>query len=56
MMLSLDCDSLASVMVGYSVMSGLGFGFMYIPAVVAAAPYFHKRRALAIGNHIASSS
>jgi hypothetical protein len=46
--------SLASVMVGYSVMSGIGFGFMYIPAVVAAAPYFTKRRALAIGNSSSS--
>jgi hypothetical protein len=41
-------------MVGYSVMSGIGFGFMYIPAVVAAAPYFTKRRALAIGNSSSS--
>ena len=41
---------MGSVIVGYSVMSGVGFGLMYIPAVVAAAPYFHKRRALAIGN------
>ena len=33
----------------YSVVTGLGFGLMYIPSVVACVPYFTKRRSLAIG-------
>ena len=40
---------LGFVLVGYSVTAGFGFGMMYIPSVVAAAPYFTERRALAIG-------
>ena len=35
------------LMAGYSLITGLGFGLMYIPAVVAVASYFTKRRALA---------
>ena len=33
----------------YSVLTGLGFGLMYIPSVVVSAPYFTHRRSLAIG-------
>ena len=33
----------------YSVLTGLGFGLMYLPAVVACVPYFTQRRALATG-------
>ena len=33
----------------YSIVTGLGFGLMYIPSVVACVPYFTKRRSLAIG-------
>ena len=33
----------------YSVVTGLGFGLMYIPSVVVSAPYFTHRRSLAIG-------
>lgn len=41
--------NLGLVLLGYSVIAGLGFGMMYIPSVVGVAPYFTKRRALAIG-------
>ena len=41
--------NLGFVLLGYSVIAGLGFGMMYIPSVVGVAPYFTKRRALAIG-------
>ena len=41
--------NLGFVLLGYSVVAGLGFGMMYIPSVVGVAPYFTKRRALAIG-------
>jgi hypothetical protein len=30
-------------------MAGVGFGLMYIPAIVAVAEHFNKRRSLAIG-------
>ena len=33
----------------YSVLTGLGFGLMYIPSVVVSAPHFTDRRSLAIG-------
>ena len=33
----------------YSVVTGLGFGLMYIPSVVVSAPYFTHKRSLAIG-------
>ena len=28
----------------YAVITGLGFGLMYIPAIVACVPYFSKNR------------
>ena len=28
----------------YAVITGLGFGLMYIPAIVACVPYFTKNR------------
>ena len=33
----------------YSVVTGLGFGLIYLPAVVACVPYFTQRRSLATG-------
>ena len=33
----------------YSVITGLGFGLMYIPSIVAVADHFTKQRSLAIG-------
>jgi len=42
-------SSLGSVLIGYSVVTGFGFGMMYIPSVVGVAPYFTQRRSLAIG-------
>jgi len=41
--------SLGLLILGYSVVTGCGFGLMYIPCVVGVAPYFTDRRALAIG-------
>lgn len=41
--------SLGLLVLGYSVVTGFGFGLMYIPSVVGVAPYFTDRRALAIG-------
>jgi len=41
--------SLSILLWCYSVITGLGFGLMYIPSVVVSAPYFTHRRSLAIG-------
>jgi len=41
--------NLPSLLASYSVITGLGFGLMYIPAVVVVAEHFNKRRALAMG-------
>ena len=32
-------------------MTGVGFGLMYIPAIVAVAEHFHRRRSLALGKY-----
>ena len=41
--------SLSILMWSYSVVTGLGFGLMYIPSVVVSAPWFTHNRSLAIG-------
>lgn len=40
---------LTSLYLSYSLMTGVGFGMMYIPAIVAVAEHFHRRRSLALG-------
>ena len=42
-------NSIPLLIVSYSIVTGLGFGLMYIPSVIACVPYFTKRRSLAIG-------
>ena len=41
--------SLLGVMVTYSIITGVGFGLMYIPSIVAVANHFTRKRSLAIG-------
>ena len=41
--------SLPTLYLTYSLIVGLGFGMMYIPAIVAVASHFKTRRALALG-------
>ena len=41
--------NMASLLVSYSFVTGVGFGLMYIPAVVAVAQQFTSKQALAIG-------
>ena len=41
--------NVTQLLVSYSLVSGLGFGAMYIPGVVAAQAHFTSRRALATG-------
>uniref|UniRef100_A0A2P2HYH7 Monocarboxylate transporter 14-like n=1 Tax=Hirondellea gigas TaxID=1518452 RepID=A0A2P2HYH7_9CRUS len=39
----------------YGVVGGIGFGFIYVPAVIATGFYFEKRRALATGMAVCGS-
>ena len=41
--------SLLGVIITYSIITGIGFGLMYIPSIVAVANHFTKQRSLAIG-------
>ena len=41
--------SLLGVIVTYSIITGVGFGLMYIPSIVAVANHFTRQRSLAIG-------
>ena len=41
--------SLVVVIAAYSIVTGDGFGLMYIPSIVAVANHFTKKRSLAIG-------
>ena len=41
--------SLAGLMITYSIVTGVGFGLMYIPSIVAVANHFTRQRSLAIG-------
>ncbi|BFZ25543.1 hypothetical protein BsWGS_28582 [Bradybaena similaris] len=43
------------LIVTYGVMGGLGFGLMYLPAIVAVSIYFEERRALATGIAVCGS-
>lgn len=40
-------SGLPGLIAGYSLVAGVGFGLLYIPAVVTVAQYFTKRRGLA---------
>jgi len=42
-------QSVGSLLVCYSIVTGMGFGCMYIPGVVASQQHFTRRRALAVG-------
>jgi len=41
--------SMASLIASYSFITGVGFGLMYVPSVVAVAQHFTTKQALAIG-------
>ena len=41
--------NMASLLVSYSFITGVGFGLMYIPSVVAVAQHFTTKQAFAIG-------
>ena len=41
--------SMVSLIASYSFITGVGFGFMYIPSVVAVAQHFTTKQSLALG-------
>ncbi|CAG9823917.1 unnamed protein product [Phaedon cochleariae] len=53
--LSVLCPSVEWLMIVYGVGGGLGFGLMYVPAVVNVGYYFEKRRSLATGIAVCGS-
>jgi MFS family permease len=42
-------------MMTYGVMGGIGFGMIYLPAVVCVGYYFEKKRSLATGIAVCGS-
>lgn len=53
--LSTFTKSLGMLMVVYGVLGGIGFGMIYLPAVVAVGYYFEKKRSLATGIAVCGS-
>jgi len=47
--LSAVMNSLIGIIITYSIVSGIGFGMMYIPSVIAVANHFTRLRSMAIG-------
>jgi len=42
-------NNMVSLIASYSFITGVGFGFMYVPSVVAVAQHFTTKQALALG-------
>lgn len=53
--LSIFSTSVTMLMLTYGVMGGLGFGMIYLPAVVAVGYYFETKRSLATGIAVCGS-
>ncbi|VEN61297.1 unnamed protein product [Callosobruchus maculatus] len=53
--LSIYCPNVQSLMLVYGFIGGLGFGFMYLPAVVCVGYYFETKRSLATGIAVCGS-
>lgn len=53
--LSTFSTSVNMLMLTYGVMGGIGFGMIYLPAVVAVGYYFEKKRSLATGIAVCGS-
>ncbi|XP_056633574.1 monocarboxylate transporter 14-like isoform X1 [Diorhabda sublineata] len=47
--LSTMCPSVSVMMLVYGVLGGMGYGFIYLPAVVMVGYYFESKRSLATG-------
>ncbi|XP_057375663.1 monocarboxylate transporter 14-like isoform X1 [Daphnia carinata] len=53
--LSTLSESVAMLMVTYGIIGGIGFGLIYLPAIVSVGYYFEKKRALATGIAVCGS-
>lgn len=53
--LSTFSPTIGVMMLTYGVMGGVGFGMIYLPAVVAVGYYFEKKRSLATGIAVCGS-
>ncbi|XP_037070170.1 LOW QUALITY PROTEIN: monocarboxylate transporter 12-like [Pollicipes pollicipes] len=53
--ISAYADSVNFLVITYGLIGGVGFGMIYLPAVIAAGFYFDKRRALATGIAVCGS-
>jgi MFS family permease len=53
--LSTFSPNVTVLMLTYGVMGGIGFGFIYLPAVVAVGYYFETKRSLATGIAVCGS-
>jgi len=49
LVLSSYASDIVTLILGYSVVTGIGFGCMYLPSIVIVPKYFIKYRSLAIG-------
>ena len=48
-------NSVVMLMVTYGIVGGIGFGMIYLPAIVSVGYYFEKKRALATGIAVCGS-
>ena len=55
LMISAAATSIAMLYVTIGLMTGLGFGFIYLPAIVSVSMYFEKKRAFATGIAVCGS-
>ncbi|KAL3276893.1 hypothetical protein HHI36_012264 [Cryptolaemus montrouzieri] len=53
--LSYFATSVQFLCISYGILGGIGFGFIYVPAVIAVGYYFEKWRALATGIGVCGS-
>ncbi|XP_014662716.1 PREDICTED: monocarboxylate transporter 13-like [Priapulus caudatus] len=53
--LSTFSPNIEMLIVTFGVMAGIGFGFMYLPAIVSVGYYFETKRALATGVGVSGS-
>lgn len=53
--LSTLSESVVMLMVTYGIVGGIGFGLIYLPAIVSVGYYFEKKRALATGIAVCGS-
>ena len=55
MAISAAASSIALLYVSIGLCTGIGFGLIYLPAIVSVSMYFEKRRAFATGIAVCGS-